>query len=85
MQQPPQEPPTKPVQKKDNTTGENKGYAINQGGRNAWGGFRGRHKYLATMVKDPEPEVKQNNTLEDNKKQEGEKAEEKADPDTAKY
>jgi len=69
----------------DTTTRGNKGYGLNQGGRNAFSGFRGKHRYLRTQVKDPEPVVKPNNTLEDTKKQQGEKQEEKEDPSTTKY
>lgn len=85
MQQPPQTPDADTVQTMDTTTRGNKGYGLNQGGFNAYSGFRGKHRYRRTAIKDPEPEVKPNNTLEDDKKQEGEKAEEKADPETTKY
>ena len=77
------QPPT--IEKMDNTTRDNKGYGLNQGGFNSYSGFRGRHRYLKTMQKAPEPEVKKNNTLHDDKKQPAEKMEEKQDPDTTKY
>ncbi len=85
MQQLPHTPDEASVEKHDTTTRGNKGYGLNQGGFNAYSGFRGKHRYLKTQQKAPEPEVKPNNTLDDDKKQEGEKAQEEEDPDTNKH
>jgi hypothetical protein len=49
-----------------------KKYINNTGGRNAFSGFRGRHSYLKTEIKEIETEVKQNNKLEDEKLQRAE-------------
>lgn len=54
------------AQKTDHKQGS-KGYIVNQGGKNAFCGFRGRHKHLSNKIKAPEAEVKPNNTLEDEK------------------
>tara|TARA_Y100000385_G_C13073788_1_gene630378 strand:+ start:1627 stop:1860 length:234 start_codon:yes stop_codon:yes gene_type:complete len=55
----------------ENQYGKNKGYGLNQGGFNRYSGFRGRHRYLKTMEKPIEHEVKPNNELEDEKLQRG--------------
>lgn len=60
----------------ENPHGKNKGYGLNQGGFNRYSGFRGRHRYLKTMEKPIEPDVKPNNELEDEKEQKPEKLEE---------
>ena len=56
----------------ENQYGKNKGYIQNQGGRNSFSGFRGRHRYLKTLLKTVDGEVKPNNELEDDKLQRGE-------------
>jgi len=72
------------AQKTDHKNGA-KGYIVNQGGRNAFSGFRGRHKHLANKIKAPEAEVKPNNTLEDEKSNSPEYIEKESEQEDSVY
>ena len=72
------------INKNDNPHGM-KGYMINQGGRNAYSGFRGRHSYLKTEVKQVEADVKPNNTLDDDKSNSPEMIEKEPEKEDTMY